>query len=294
MSVSNLSSIRKRIEDLYPDLSPGFQKMGRFVLKEPSKIALYPVRQIAELAGVSTSTIIRFCAQLGFDSYQAFRDAFRADLSSTGVSRYGVDAKQLLRYSGTDSVGVLWNQTTDNLVRRLVDTHNSVAASDLQRVAKTLRSASRVGVLGFSGMFPAAFYLRYVLSYVLNEVRLFDDRMSTFLEDLPRFDRRDAVVIVSFEPYAADAVSVANYCGDHRIPLVAVTDTPISPVARNAKHVLLVPTTSTGFYQTLVPTLALFEGLIAYLVAEVGEEAVKRVEREFKRRDDLGMYWRAP
>lgn len=291
MSAGNLSRIQKSIEALYPQLSPSFQKMARFVLKEPSKLALYPAREIARDAGVSTSTVVRFSSLLGFESYHAFKNTFREALSSTGAARYGLDARQLLKSSGSDGVGQLWSQTTENLVRRLVDTCNSVQPQELRRAARSLRGAKRVGILGFSGMYPAAFYLRYVLSYVLNDVRLFDDRISTYLEDLPGFDRRDAVLIISFEPYSKDAVAVAQYCGKQRIPLIAVTDTAVSPVARAARQALIVPTSSTVFYQTLVPTLALFEGLIAHVVSEVGEEAVRSVSDKFKRREDLGMYW---
>jgi DNA-binding MurR/RpiR family transcriptional regulator len=290
--LSNLAVIRKQIEDLYPEMTPVFQKVSRFILKEPSKIALYPIRQIAELAGVSTSTVIRFVAMLGYDTYQTFRDALRKDLSSPGVSRYGVDAKQLLRYRAGDVRGELWARTTDTLVQHLVETHNAIPASELQRVANLLHRAGRVGIFGFSGMYAAAFYLRYVLAYVLPDVRLLEDTTSTYLLDLPNFDRNDVVVIVSFEPYAKTAVKVAEFCADNKIPHVAISDTRLSPVSRDAKHALIVPVTGTSFYQTLVPTLTLIEGLISYVVAEIGESAVERVKEAFKKREELGVYWR--
>jgi len=292
--VSNLSTIRKQIEDLYPEMSPVFQKIARFMLKEPSKIALYPIRDIAQMAGVSTSTVIRFVSVMGFSSYQTFRDALREDLSSPGVSRYGVDAKQLLSYRKGDTRGELWGRTTEKLVQNLVETHNAVSASEIQKVTQLLRRAGRVGIVGFSGMSPAAFYLRYVLSYVLDDVRLFEDQTSTYLQDLPTFDRGDVVLIVSFEPYAISAVKVAEYCASHKIPHIAITDTTLSPVAQNARHALIVPSSGTSFYQTLVPTLAVVEGIVACLVAEIGESAVTRVQDAFKKREELGMYWQAP
>lgn len=291
--MSNLAVIRKRIEELYPEMSPVFQKVSRFILKEPSKIALYPIRQIAQLADVSTSTVIRFVATLGYDSYQAFRDALREDLSSPGVSRYGVDAKQLLRYRAGDARGELWARTTDTLVQHLVETHNAIPAAELRRVAHLLHRARRVGVFGFSGIYSAAFYLRYVLTYVLPDVRLLEDSASFYLLDLPNFGRNDVVVIVSFEPYAQTAVKVAKHCVVNRIPHVAITDTRLSPVAEHAWHTLVVPVTGMSFYQTLVPTLALIEGLVSYVVAEIGESAVERVKEAFKKREELGVYWKA-
>lgn len=289
--MSNLSNIRKQIEDLYPEMSPVFQKVARFVLKEPSKIALYPIRQIADLAAVSTSSVIRFVSMLGYDSYQGFRDALREDLSSPGVSRYGVDAKQLLRYRAGDTRGELWARTTEKLVQHLVETHNAISVSELQRVAHMLQGAERVGIFAFSGMYAAAFYLKYVLGYVLRDVRLLEDKTSMYLQDLPSLGRADVVLIVSFEPYAATAVEVARFCVAHKIPHVAITDTPLSPVAEGARHALVVPVSGTSFYQTLVPTLALIEGIVSYLVAEIGESAVERVKEAFKRREELGLYW---
>lgn len=291
--MSNLSNIRKQIEDSYPEMSPVFQKLARFVLKEPSKIALYPIREIATMAGVSTSTVIRFVSMMGYGSYQLFRDALREDLSSPGVSRYGMDARQLLSYRKGDARGELWARTTEKLVQNLVETHNAVSAAEVQRVAQLLHRARRVGVVGFSGMYPAAFYLRYVLGYVLDDVRLFEDKTSTYLQDLPAFGRGDVVLIVSFEPYAATAVAVAQYCSANRIAHVAITDTPLSPVAQDAKHTLIVPSSGTSFYQTLVPTLALIEGIVSHLVAEIGESAVERVKEAFKKREELGLYWQA-
>lgn len=291
--MSNLSNIRKQIEDLYPEISPVFQKIARFVLKEPSKIAIYPIREIASMAGVSTSTVIRFVAAMGFSSYQAFRDTLREDLSSPGVSRYGIDARQLLSYRKGDGRGELWAATTEKLVQNLVEAHDTVSAAEVQRVAHLLRRAGRVGIVGFSGIYPAAFYLRYVLSYVLEDVRLFEDKIPTFLHDLPAFGRGDVVLIISFEPYAVTAVTIAQYCVANKIPHIAITDTPLSPVALDAKHTLVVPSAGTSFYQTLVPTLALIEGIAAHLVAEIGESAVERVREAFRKREELGVYWRA-
>jgi len=40
--------------------------------------------------------------------------------------------------------------------------------------------------------------------------------------------------------------------------------------------------------------LALVEGIISYLVAEIGESAVESVREQFKKREELGIYWRPP
>jgi hypothetical protein len=44
----------------------------------------------------------------------------------------------------------------------------------------------------------------------------------------------------------------------------------------------------------LVPTFSVFEGLLSNMVAELGKEAVNRVSANFKRKEELGMYWKGP
>ncbi|MBB5215597.1 MurR/RpiR family transcriptional regulator [Parapusillimonas granuli] len=289
-----VTDIQQRIEAEYPNLSPGMQKFARFVLKEPSRIALLPIRQVSELAQVSTSTVIRFVDLLGFHGYQQFRDVYRIGLSLTGPSRYGVHTKHIIGSGAKNEEGDFWSRTTDNLVHHLVDTHKSIQAEELRQISALLLAARQIGVVGTSGIFPAAFYLRYVLSLILDDVHLFEGRFSTFGEDLVSFNKDDLVFIISFDPYAADSVRIAQYCAQHSIPVVALTDSSVSPVALKAKRKIIVPTTSTNFYQTLVPTFAVFEGLLSNLVAEIGKEAVSRVSAKFRRKEELGLYWKKP
>jgi DNA-binding MurR/RpiR family transcriptional regulator len=71
-----------------------------------------------------------------------------------------------------------------------------------------------------------------------------------------------------------------------------MTDNTLSPIARHAGTILVLPTAGTSFYQSLVPTMALLEGLVCYLVARAGPRMVERVKEEFERRDRFGVYWR--
>lgn len=292
--LETVTDIQQRIEAVYSSLSPGMQKFARFVLKEPSRIALLPIRQVSELAEVSTSTVIRFVSLLEFEGYQQFRDVYRIGLSLTGASRYGVHTKRMIGTENKDEGGDFWSRTTDNLVNHLIDTHKSISSAELKRISSLLLSARRIGVAGSSGIFPAAFYLRYLLSLILDDVRLVEGGLSNFGDDLVSFNREDVIFIISFDPYAANAVQLAQYCSKHSIPVIALTDSSVSPVALKAKRKIIVPTTSTNFYQTLVPTFSVFEGLLSTLVAEIGEEAVNKVSATFKRKEELGMYWREP
>jgi DNA-binding MurR/RpiR family transcriptional regulator len=97
---------------------------------------------------------------------------------------------------------------------------------------------------------------------------------------------------VSYDPYALDAVKAAEHAANNGAAIIALTDTTLSPVARYATRLLILPTASTSYYQSLVPTMALLEGLVTYLVARGGPKMVQRIKEEFERRDNFGVYWR--
>lgn len=291
-TTNSIEDIQAHIEAGFSSLSPSMQKFARFVMDEPSRIALLPIRQASALAGVSTSTAIRFASMLGFKGYQPFRDVYRTGLALTGASRYGAHTSRMVG-SGTKGDGTdFWHSTTENLVNHLINTHKTISAAEIKQTANLMLNARRIGIAGSSGMFPAAHYFGYVLNLVRDNVRFLGDRISAFDDGLSSFDEHDVVLIISFDPYAVEAVHIAQYCDKHAVPVIAVTDSSVSPVALSAQHKLIVPTSSTNFYQTLVPTLCVFEAVLSNIVSEIGEDAVRRVNEKFKYKEEIGMYWR--
>src|SRR5690606_958006 len=93
----------RAIEDAYSRLSPRARQAARYIQKNPTFVALYPLRQIAAGARVSPSTLVRLAAEVGFPSYNAFKDAFRNEARS-GSSRYAENATRLS--TGKDAAGL--------------------------------------------------------------------------------------------------------------------------------------------------------------------------------------------
>ncbi|MCA9861038.1 MAG: MurR/RpiR family transcriptional regulator, partial [Thermomicrobiales bacterium] len=61
----------------YDRLSPKQQKLARFVAENPSFAAFATAANLAERAGTSTATVVRFAQALGFDGYEEFQQNVR-------------------------------------------------------------------------------------------------------------------------------------------------------------------------------------------------------------------------
>jgi DNA-binding MurR/RpiR family transcriptional regulator len=67
----------------------------------------------------------------------------------------------------------------------------------------------------------------------------------------------DALVAITFAPYSAETVSLAESAVQRGLPVIAVTDTAISPIASGATALLTVPEVDFGAFRSLSATLAL-------------------------------------
>lgn len=61
-------------------LKGGRLEVAKFALSHPYDIAFASAREVAERAGVSTTTVMRLISDLGFEKYAAFQQLFREEL----------------------------------------------------------------------------------------------------------------------------------------------------------------------------------------------------------------------
>jgi DNA-binding MurR/RpiR family transcriptional regulator len=130
-----------------------------------------------------------------------------------------------------------------------------------------------------------------VLRTFLSNVLLLEDRMDMLIDELGDIGPRDALLVLSSEPYAVNAVKAVEHAVKAGAAVIALTDNPVAPVARGAAHVFSLPNTTTAFYQSHVSKMALIEAFVVYLFARGGARAVKQVKTEFERRGGASC-WR--
>jgi DNA-binding MurR/RpiR family transcriptional regulator len=289
--MTDVVSVTRRLEDGYHGLPPQLRKAARYVVKAPTEIALYSLREVAARAEVGPTTLVRLATQLGFASYNAFRETFREGLRS-GADRYASNVQELQHYGGHADFEQLYGDTGRLIVQNIAGAYSSIGAADIAAAGRIMKGARRLYVLGLRSNYCLSFYLHYVLRTFMSNVVLLEGRMGMLIDEIGDIGPKDALVAISYEPYALDAVKAVEHAARCGAKVIAMTDTTLSPIARHAAKVLILPTAGTSFYQSLVPTMALLEGLICYLAARGGRRIVQHVKEEFERRDNFGAYWR--
>ena len=291
MSKTFDSPILKTIEEAYPKLSPRLKTAARYVLKHPAEVALSSLRDVAAGAKVSPTTIVRLATDVGYENYNAFKDAFRAPMR-TGSGQYAANASRLLNEQTTSGATEFQQQIPLAISASLDLLFRTVTHEHITTAAGKLRKARRIYVLGLRSMFSPAFYFYYLMKTLSPAVVLLENRMDMLIEEMGAIGPGDVLLAISFEPYAAAAIKAAALARDTGAEVIALTDSKLGPLAAKATQVFVLPTSGSSFYQSLVPTMALLEMLISTIQIDEGDGAVDRISSEFAKREQFGAYWR--
>src|SRR3546814_14448352 len=95
------------------------------------------------------------------------------------------------------------------------------------------------------------------------------------------------LIVFTFEPYSVEMVHAARLAQKAGMRVVAITDRPTSPIARDAWGVLSIPMETPHYLPSLVACQAACEALLAAMVRLSGRPALANVtsfERSAERR----------
>jgi len=131
----------------------------------------------------------------------------------------------------------------------------TVDESSLVRAAQVLAGAQVLHLVGMRRAFPVASYLAYLFEKMAIPAMLHDGIGG--LDHAQALRAGDAMIAISFPPYASETLELAAKARAKTLPVIALTDQVFSPLARLADVSLRVEDVDFGAFRSLSATLAL-------------------------------------
>lgn len=281
--------IERLIEKRFATLSPQLKKAARFVVAHAEDIALESMRSVAVKARVQPTSMLRFAREIGFASYDAFREPYRAWLGER-YSPFSVRARKLRRLPHGDMNGALIAGIAQHEVRNLDQTFSPENLDRISAAHAIVAAANRVYIVGLRSLHPAAFYLHYVCRMFMGKTILLTGAGGTFADDLRRISREDALVAFSYHPYAKDAVRAVTFARSRNARVVSITDNVLSPIASAADSLIVVTNNTPSLFPSVLPALAVAQTLVALLVANSGEETLREIANSEAQLHSFSVY----
>ena len=280
------SQLSNRIKMKSATFSKGQRLIAKYIEEHSDKVAFMTASRLGATVGVSESTVVRFATEIGYSGYPALQQAMQEMIRSklTSVQRLEMTSSNIAPERLLDAV---LEQDIDILRR----TKETVNREDFYRAADALQRAQRVYILGAGSSLALATFLSHYFRLVFDTVHLVEATSeATILQQMIHAGEGDAIIAISFPRYSKKAAKALQYASDRGVSTIAITDSPLSPLARHASHVLLARSDMVSFVDSLVGPLSLINALIVTVaIRRKGEVAdtLRKIENIW---DEYGVY----
>ena len=274
--VDDRASIAEHVRASAGRLTAQERKAAQALLMNYPTAGLAPVAEFAERAGVSAPTVLRFVAKLGFLGYPDFQRQLREELEAQLASPL---AKPAHKARPRSPQRPFIDPFAEAAVANLQGTFRNLREDDFSAIVDLLCDRRRsVHLIGGRFTDALARYLAAHLSLVRPDVRHVPSGIGVWRDRLLDIKRRDVLVVFDIRRYQEDVVAFARDAAARGPEIVLVTDQWISPISRQAKHVLACRVAAPSRWDSSVVLLAVVEALTAAATDRLGEFARKRIE----------------
>lgn len=281
-----VDALLARIAAEFDALPPKLASVARYVESHRGSLMVDRVTEVAERCGVQPSAVVRFAQRFGYSGFSELQAVFRAQWSERAApqSSYQQRIRRLVAQKR--------ERLTPGAVAREFVAASMAGLGDLARdfddaafasAVAMLERAQHIHVIGVRRSYPVAAYITYALQHVDKRVQLIDGIGGMAMEQARAIGKGDAIVAISFTPYGKETLAVARYAHKRGAKAIVLTDSRMSPLARIASALLVVPEGSAFAFRSLTNTLCIGQALfvaLAYRLELSIEETRNRGEYE--------------
>lgn len=271
-------SVASRIRERMGECTPAERKVARALLAKYPGAGFETVAGLAELAGVSQATVVRFTSRLGYRRFPDFQRALRKELELRGASPAALFERT--GFSRNVSRGHAVAQLAEAPAEDIRATFASLTKHDFDTTIEALsNSKQQIWIIGgrYSGFL--AQYLAASLQQLRSGVSMVPEMASLRAATLADFGSKDVLLVFDFRRYEDATRAMVQFAKSRRVTVIVITDQWLSPCATEADAVLASVASERGPFDSVVPVMAMIEAIFEALLLRIGEPARERIER---------------
>lgn len=275
MSNNVLSEIERRMSTF----SKGQKSIASFILNHYDKAAYMTAQKLGAAAKVSESTVVRFAFELGFDGYPALQQELKEIIKNklTTLQRIEVANEQL---GDGDILAKVMNLDIEKIRKTIEETSRDA----FNGAVDSILGARTIYILGSRSALVLARFLALYFNMIFDNVKLVDTTSSVeMFEQIMRVNAQDVIIGLSFPRYSKRSARAMAYASANGAKVIAITDSPASPIAEHADYFLQAKSDMASFVDSLVAPLSLINALIV----AVGLRRQEELQQAFSRLEEI-------
>lgn len=236
----------QKIYEIHPTLSNAKKEVANFFLNNYQDIPFKTLTTLATEIGVSDTTIINFCTELGFDGFSSFKRTVR-EYVQTEVSSFQKFAENINNVHEQNSNSIIdWiqNQELANIHATLSNDENR---NNLDKLTEMLHNANKVYLIGFRTSAIMAQLLGFNLRKQAISVEVITSDIGDFMDKIIHITEKDILIAFSFARYSADTLRFLKAAKKKNVPIVGITDMGASLIYQYADPIFQCLTKSNTY-----------------------------------------------
>ncbi|WP_343550972.1 MurR/RpiR family transcriptional regulator [Pantoea sp.] len=277
----NYEQIVDEITQRYAQLSVRHQQAARYVTQNPNTVALESINAVAAKCGLHPSVLVRFAQVFGYSGFKQMQSVFQTRLATAAPGyneRITALENDLRKNQQKGNLGFLQSLVIRDIAT-LQELLSNVTEKDLDATAQLLKQAETIYIAGQLRSEPVAMLLRYLLTMLNRRVILLDAAGGLAPQMANNMRENDVLLAIAFRHYAKEVVAIAESASARNIPVIAISDGPLSPLAKSASVLFNIPEEEYSFSRSLAAPVCLAQSIAMALAAVLQpEEAQPRIE----------------
>ena len=262
------------------------RRIMQYIVDNYEEAIFLTASQLAHSVGVSEATVVRLAQALGFDGYPGmqskFREGLQDRLSTVTRLEHTVDH---VRQVGDVVVKVLQED-----IQNLSQTLRNLPIEVFEQAVKDIEKAKRVFVVGLRGAHAPALTLATYLRFLGKRAQLLMPGHGELWDILQGLEKTDLVIGISLPRYTSITVEVLEHARSQRARVGAITDSPLSPLARYAHWVLTAESQLDSFIESFTAVTSLINALLTAMSIQKPAKTLRILREREAIWEEKGVY----
>lgn len=250
-------------------VGPVEERMVEYVLRHFNEVTFMSSEKLCYTLGCSVAELQAFCSGFGAGNLMELMALLREVVYSQSNE-------------GNETADRTLRDIADTMVRyemsNITDFTADLDTELIDRLAREMKSASEVYIVGVRSSAPMGVYAAHILSAVGVKTRKIDVA-ENYVDGVVNMDRSGLVLALDFTRYHKGTLVLLNILRKNGFHIAAITDSPEAPVARVANYSICVPRRSYDYTDSFVTTTMLLNMLATYIGMQDKSELISRLRQ---------------
>jgi DNA-binding MurR/RpiR family transcriptional regulator len=279
-------NLRNRIASLADTLSPKQKLIARFILDDPYFTSFASASELGEKCNTTAATVVRFSQTLGYEGYTQLQDSLRSELPNYMTTTARMQKRMSATVPPTSNPQQVFYTDIKNIER----TASNTSDSNLEATLNAIIKAKRIWVIGAGLSYAPTAFLAHSLKVMGFDAMVVQGGGLQSSVDVLCIKSEDLMIAIDLWRYVRMTVNAVSHAKRTGTPVIAITDSIVSPLAQMADIAFEVATEGIVHSLSITALMSLLNVFIAMLADRVPQqvyESLKRVDDAYRSNDLL-------